>query len=757
MNNNTVSKSERLDAALEYAREGWPVLPLRGKIPLTTHGVKDATTDEAQIIAWWTRWPDANIGLATGKISGQVVLDVDVKNGKRGDESLRLLEEEYGPLPKTLKSVTASGGWHLVYRLSDCPVKSRNGVREGLDLLSDGKYFVAPPSMIDGKAYCWTESCEAAPCPAWVAALGERSSTPQDAALENRIPELIRDLFPVGKESNGNWITCCPYHGETNPSFEVKLDNGVFYCFACEVRGSFVALYAKVKNVSEEAARRIIRPIPAFVEELNREHAVIMLGGKCVILNEEEDPIHKWKTISFSSPADFKLKYENRTVRVGDNYVNAGKGWLKHRDRRQYSGLVFAPSQSVPGHYNLWQGFAITPKPGDCDLMLDHIRMNICGNNEELFRYVLGWMAQAAQEPARRPGTALVFRGKQGTGKGILCVQFGSLFGPHFIHVTHSRHLVGNFNAHLKDALVVFADEAYWAGDKSSEGALKALVTEEWLSIEYKGKDVLRVTNHVRLMIATNHDWPVPAGLEERRFCIIDVSDARMQDTAYFETLMEQWNNGGRAAFLHYLLHYDLSGINLRKLPQTDALIDTKLLTMSSAEQFWYEILVRGTIFEFDSEWRPCMKKKNFHDSYIEYAKQAGQPRRSSETVLGKTLKKLCPHVRDSYITEQGKTERAWEFGELQQCREAFDRVMNWPNHNWEPPQEPNCVLAASNPRRGPEGATSQGGPLEELSWDQFGPSDDGGRRGEGLSSTTGGRLKGGSLNNLCNLGSDFS
>jgi hypothetical protein len=724
MENNDTTGNTMMKAALAYAAEGWPVLPLRGKVPLTKHGVKDATKDEAQITQWWTRWPDANIGLATGTKSGRLVLDIDIKNNKQGDESLRQLEEQYGPLSQTRKSVTASGGAHFVFRMPDVTVKSRNGVREGIDLLADGKYFVAPPSTINGVAYRWTETCEAAPCPSWVAALGERSSTPQVAPLENRIPELIRALFPVGKESNGNWITCCPYHGETNPSFEVKLDNGVFYCFACEVRGSFVELYAKMKNVSEEEARRIIRPIPAFVEELNREHAVIMLGGKCVILNEEQDPIHKWNTISFSSPADFKLKYENRTVRVGETYKNVGKEWLKHRNRRQYSGLVFAPDQAVPEHYNLWQGFAVEPKPGNCDLMLDHIRMNICGGNEELIRYVLAWLAQAVQEPAKRPGTALVLRGMQGTGKGVLCVQFGSLFGPHFTHVTHSRHLVGNFNAHLKDALIVFADEAYWGGDKSTEGALKALVTEEWLPIEHKGKDVLRVTNHVRLMIATNHEWPVPAGFEERRFCIIDVSDRRMQDTAYFEALMEQWNHGGREAFLHYLLHYALKGVNLRKLPHTEALIETKLLTMSPAEQFWYEILVRGTIDDYTATWMPRIRKKPLHTFYVDFAKNVGQTRRSSETTLGKTLKKLCPHVRDSNIGEQGKTERAWEVGELQQGREAFDRVMHWPNHEWESPQEPSCVPADSNPGPGSESATNQGGSLEELSWDQFDPSD---------------------------------
>ena len=89
-----------LQAALDYAQDGWAVLPLQsvaqgtcscgkddcsspGKHPRTAHGVKDSTTDVSIIRQWWAKWPDANIGLATGKVSGRVVLDVDVKKGKQ--------------------------------------------------------------------------------------------------------------------------------------------------------------------------------------------------------------------------------------------------------------------------------------------------------------------------------------------------------------------------------------------------------------------------------------------------------------------------------------------------------------------------------------------------------------------------------------------------------------------------------------------------------------------------------------------------
>src|SRR2546421_5709658 len=102
------------DAALLYARSGWPVFPLAGKIPyefLTPgqkgHGHRDATTDKEQIAAWWSEHPKANIGLATGRAAGLLVIDMDVPKGFFG---LKELQEQYRNLPPTKTVHTASGG-----------------------------------------------------------------------------------------------------------------------------------------------------------------------------------------------------------------------------------------------------------------------------------------------------------------------------------------------------------------------------------------------------------------------------------------------------------------------------------------------------------------------------------------------------------------------------------------------------------------------------------------------------------------------
>src|SRR4029453_3214113 len=83
----TINSSSPLQAALRYAESGLPLFPSvpRAKHPLTQHGFKDATTAPARIQQWWRQTPDANIGIATGSVSGLLVVDIDPRNG--GDES----------------------------------------------------------------------------------------------------------------------------------------------------------------------------------------------------------------------------------------------------------------------------------------------------------------------------------------------------------------------------------------------------------------------------------------------------------------------------------------------------------------------------------------------------------------------------------------------------------------------------------------------------------------------------------------------
>ena len=92
-------------------------------------------------------------------------------------------------------------------------------------------------------------------------------------------------------------------------------------------------------------------------------------------------------------------------------------------------------------------------------------------------------------------GAAIVLRGKEGVGKGVSVTIFGRLFGAHFRHISQGKHLTGNFNVHLQQCTLLFADEAFFAGDRGHESTLKALITEDTIQIEPKGLDLYSVRN----------------------------------------------------------------------------------------------------------------------------------------------------------------------------------------------------------------------------------------------------------------------
>lgn len=199
---------DMLDHALEYARLGFRVMPLRprAKVPATEHGCKDATTDEDTIRNWWTLWPRANIGIATGE--GLVVVDIDndKDKGKTGSDSLRTWERAHGELPETVTCLTGSGGVHLYYW---SPEQYRNAASllPDVDIRADGGYVVAPPSVHpNGRTYEWEADHDPASAritavqagsPVAVLLASRKKKTPQEAPVEP-----VARIIPEGRRTS---------------------------------------------------------------------------------------------------------------------------------------------------------------------------------------------------------------------------------------------------------------------------------------------------------------------------------------------------------------------------------------------------------------------------------------------------------------------------------------------------------------------------------------------------------------------------
>ena len=440
---------------------------------------------------------------------------------------------------------------------------------------------------------------------------------------------------------------------------------------------------------------------------MNKRHAVVVEAGKTLVITVGHDEVLNRRLITRSSFPDIVNFYVNRVVVTGEDkngkptFDRLGGFWLSHRDRRQYNGILFAPGREVPGYFNLWRGFAVEPQPGCWDRMQAHTLNAICRGDERVYRWLRAWMANAVQRPDRPAEVAVVLRGRRGTGKGMFTRWFGQIFDPHFIHINSPRHLMGNFNAHLQDAIVVFADEAFLPGDRQAEGTLKMLITEPRIPIERKRIDVITVANVLHLIIASNDEWVVPAGLDERRFAVLDVDSTWEQDHTYFAALADEMEHGGLAAMLYDLQRLDISEVNLRQPPVTAALLSQKLQSMKPAERWWYDKLLRGQLLPGPDKWQTEVQREAIHDDFAKAVRNLGSADRGTQTELGLFLKRVLP---DGYPTvvivpappfAVGGPSRAWGIPSLADCRRHFDDLMRQ-EHDW-PSEGPDAADAAGS------------------------------------------------------------
>jgi hypothetical protein len=222
----------------------------------------------------------------------------------------------------------------------------------------------------------------------------------------------------------------------------------------------------------------------AALAELNAKYFVAKEGGKIWVITFEKE--RNRLIANYMRFSDFSNLYMNRLVQITDKdrntqFVEPGRWWLKNRYRRQYDGLVFEPGNRetvIDNRFNLWRGWGVVPKRGNWKRMRQHIWKVLASGDRERFKYIMRWLAWTVQHPDQRAEAALVFKGKRGTGKGTLGNCMMVLFGQHSHQVSNSKHLTGNFNAHMRDVCFLFGDECYWPGEKQAEGTIKRMITE---------------------------------------------------------------------------------------------------------------------------------------------------------------------------------------------------------------------------------------------------------------------------------------
>jgi hypothetical protein len=452
------------------------------------------------------------------------------------------------------------------------------------------------------------------------------------------------------------------------------------------------------------------------IDRLNDVHAVIPIGGKTRVVTFGEleefpgrETILMTQTISDFTALHNKYRHWWITKDGEEKSSPMGSFWIGSGQRRQFDGgMAFMPQRDAPrvgNRLNLWNGFGVKPiKPAGrsgaagCQLFIDFMLDVICSGHQATFDYLRKREAHILQKRTRSEVALGLRTEEEGCGKGFYEKTMGHLLGHHAMQVSNPKHIIGAFNPHLETLLRLTADEALFVGSHEHRNALFGLITEPKLTIEPKGCGVYQADSFLNLSITSNAAHFLPISGTARRFLIPTVSTAHMQDFAYFNAIQSQLDDGGYQALLYHFLHeIDLTGFNVRLVPQTEALLGQRNHSLSPLDAWWGELLETGTLMGADPV-EPHRAVSNSYQRQYEVAASYGTAQIRTVNQLGiydqaKLIEpRLKSHTSDHrlgiHLSEMGGDNtkkvlrrRGWTLPLLSVCRATWEK--RFPGWQW--------------------------------------------------------------------------
>ena len=436
--------------------------------------------------------------------------------------------------------------------------------------------------------------------------------------------------------------------------------------------------------MSEKTPASKVSGPPSWVRKLNEEFGLVIIGQSTVIACFKNDG-----RVDFISMSTFETLLANRTVKLRSGKPIRGKqlvqAWLASPDRREYrDGTTFDPSDAASDkQLNLWSGFGVEEAFGNARPVLDFIYDVICDRKLDRFQYVLAWMAQLVQQPHKKPGTALVLIGPQGTGKSTFGEILIQMIGRrHAMSVNSIKSLTRDFNSHLRDKCLVVVEEGKVTA--ADANVMKDLITNDYITIEQKYVDKVPMRNHLHLVICSNEANAIFAQAGERRYAMLPVSERHREDYAYFDRLYKSLDPEAVGSLLRILRAWDYSSINLRRVPRTELLLENKVQSMNLVERFLYNALHTGEILP----GHPWQKPIEVH-ALLQEVNDSAQSHYEhvNEMQLGIQLVQLLPGLRKRRPAGPRRA-RMYEFPALPAARQAFEKRLGQPiNWDWAPDQ----------------------------------------------------------------------
>ena len=344
--------------------------------------------------------------------------------------------------------------------------------------------------------------------------------------------------------------------------------------------------YEEVKKVFEQAWFKCLNP-PVFV----------FIDGDEIYFRKKSELKHVAELITFEDVKETKTG--NKTVNA-NNFLDR---WLRDPTQRTYKRIDFLPPPLVSPNdtFNTFRGFAADKLPiNPIDFTFDFspiedLLLDLCDRQNEAKEYLLSWLSHIVQYPAHLPRTGIVMRSDQGRGKNML---FGTLFGEKILgkalykSSARADNFFGKFANGFLNRLLCNFNEVHQKDIQNLMGAVKETITENVLSYEKKGVDVIEIRNCARQLWFSNEEVPIKLSLDDRRWVAFQASDAMPQtgspEHRNLFTKIKDWIDDARnvRGFFDYLKARDLSAWNSDDRPRTSFYTDLQQLSLDCVDQW---------------------------------------------------------------------------------------------------------------------------------------------------------------------------
>lgn len=446
-------------------------------------------------------------------------------------------------------------------------------------------------------------------------------------ATSNRKLELIEDLKPYIKKEGLDLLS---YDEDFESLLVFSKKYELLY-----IDGTKIYFYLKHKE---------------YNAELNKELDTYSLLSKELTKDIENTFL---SLTSIDNNGNVKIKKEN----ISTFYLN-------YRTATPKTGLDFIITKNEVKHnkVNLWQGFNDIEEEAnteDIQPFLDLVYTNLASENQAQYEYVLKYLTHMLLKPYELPRVSIVMPGKPGIGKGSFLDIINQWINPiNYIKLTSSSDLVG-FNKLLEGKLVIFADEATFAYDKSSAGVIKNLITSKSHLIERKGIDKYQVNNYARLIIASNNkDQSALIENGDRRYFALDTKETL--PISFFEKYHYELEHNNLAGKVMYWLkkNVDISNINFeRDMPKTQTAADIQGDKLPEIIRFIKAIACgdyekHGLSFKYSSKEKDYSLQVEGSFLFDLFIADYGKTNRQvlDRNKFGKLLKEYIPCIKSSKI-----------------------------------------------------------------------------------------------------------